>query len=90
MSVFVFSPYEVSVIFVNIFGGIARCDTIALGLIMAVARIQGKQKPVVVRLEGTKMAQAKKLVEVFPLFFCFVLKQIISRFFQQKKKNWNV
>lgn len=54
---------QVSVIFVNIFGGIARCDTIALGLIMAVARITGKQKPVVVRLEGTKMEQAKKLVE---------------------------
>lgn len=54
---------QVSVIFVNIFGGIARCDTIALGLIMAVAKISGKQKPVVVRLEGTRMDEAKKLVE---------------------------
>jgi len=54
---------QVNVIFVNIFGGIARCDTIALGLIMAVARCSGKQKPVVVRLEGTRMDEAKKLVE---------------------------
>ena len=71
LCLFLFFPhYEVSVIFVNIFGGIARCDTIALGLIMAVAKISGKQKPVVVRLEGTRMAQAKKLVEV-TFSFCF-------------------
>jgi len=54
---------QVSVIFVNIFGGIARCDTIALGLIMAVAKQTGKQKPVVVRLEGTRMDEARQLVE---------------------------
>merc|ERR550532_3666936 len=54
---------QVSVIFVNIFGGIARCDTIALGLIMAVAKVSGRQKPVVVRLEGTRMDEARKLVE---------------------------
>jgi len=54
---------QVNVIFVNIFGGIARCDTIALGLIMAVARCAGKQKPIVVRLEGTRMDEAQRLVE---------------------------
>jgi len=54
---------QCSTIFVNIFGGIARCDTIALGLIMAISKVSGKQKPVVVRLEGTRMSEAKTLVE---------------------------
>merc|ERR1712157_616644 len=45
---------EVEAMLVNIFGGIMRCDIIALGLIMAVGRVQGPQKPVVIRLEGTK------------------------------------
>lgn len=54
---------EVEAMLVNIFGGIMRCDIIALGLIMAVGRVQGPQKPVVIRLEGTKLEEAKKLVE---------------------------
>lgn len=38
-------------IFVNIFGGIIRCDIIAQGIIEAIAEIK-KDIPIVVRLQG--------------------------------------
>lgn len=50
-------------IFVNIFGGIVRCDMIADGIIAAVADV-GVSVPVVVRLEGNNAELgAKKLAE---------------------------
>jgi len=39
------------VIFVNIFGGIIRCDVIAQGIIQAVSEINSSI-PIVVRLQG--------------------------------------
>merc|ERR1719336_1254773 len=54
---------DVQAMLVNIFGGIMRCDIIALGLIMAVSRVDGPPKPVVIRLEGTKLDEAKRLIE---------------------------
>jgi succinyl-CoA synthetase beta subunit len=47
---------------VNIFGGIMRCDVIALGLIAA-AQTLGLKKPVVIRLAGTNVKEAKQLIE---------------------------
>jgi succinyl-CoA synthetase beta subunit len=47
---------------VNIFGGIMKCDVIALGLIKAATEL-GIKKPLVVRLQGTNVDQAKKLIE---------------------------
>src|SRR4029453_8570061 len=46
-------------IFVNIFGGIMKCDTIADGIIAAVKEV-GLQVPLVVRLEGTNVELGKK------------------------------
>lgn len=45
------SDPRVKAIFVNIFGGIMRCDTIAQGIITAVGEIDLKL-PLVVRLQG--------------------------------------
>ncbi|XXQ30384.1 Succinate-CoA ligase subunit beta [Plasmodiophora brassicae] len=53
---------RVEAILVNIFGGIMKCDVIALGLIAAVTTTDMK-KPLVVRLEGTNVDEAKKLIE---------------------------
>lgn len=47
------SDPKVKAILVNIFGGIMRCDVIALGLIKAATDI-GMKKPLVVRLEGKR------------------------------------
>jgi succinyl-CoA synthetase beta subunit len=49
-------------IFVNIFGGIMRCDVIATGIVEAVERV-GLSVPLVVRLEGTKVEEGKKIIE---------------------------
>jgi len=53
---------NVRAVLVNIFGGIMRCDTIALGLITAVSEL-GLKKPLVVRLAGTNLEAAKELIE---------------------------
>jgi len=56
------SDPNVKVILVNIFGGIMRCDVIALGLIKAVSEL-GVKKPLVVRLMGTNHEAGKKVIE---------------------------
>lgn len=53
---------NVKAILVNIFGGIMRCDVIAVGVINA-ARNIGMKKPIIVRLKGTNVDEAKKLIE---------------------------
>jgi succinyl-CoA synthetase beta subunit len=55
------SDPKVTAIFVNIFGGIVRCDAIAQGLINVVEDM-GLRIPIVARLQGTNMEQAQKLI----------------------------
>ncbi|KIJ45755.1 hypothetical protein M422DRAFT_29825 [Sphaerobolus stellatus SS14] len=56
------SDKGVKAIFVNIFGGIMRCDYIAEGVIKATKEL-GLTIPLVVRLQGTKEPEAKKLIQ---------------------------
>jgi succinyl-CoA synthetase beta subunit len=56
------SDSKVKAILVNIFGGIVRCDLIAEGIINAVQEV-GVNAPVVVRLQGTKVNEGKKLLD---------------------------
>ncbi|HEX7001206.1 MAG TPA: ADP-forming succinate--CoA ligase subunit beta [Trueperaceae bacterium] len=49
-------------IFVNIFGGIMRGDTIANGVVAAVKQV-GLEVPLVVRLEGTNAELGKKIID---------------------------
>jgi succinyl-CoA synthetase beta subunit len=55
------SDPQVKVIFVNIFGGIVRCDAIARGMIAA-SRFLTSKIPLVVRLQGTNVDIAEKLI----------------------------
>ncbi|KKC46779.1 succinyl-CoA synthetase subunit beta [Paenibacillus sp. D9] len=55
------SDANVKGIFVNIFGGIMRCDVIAEGVVAA-ARELGLERPLVVRLEGTNVELGKKIL----------------------------
>ncbi len=48
-------------IFVNIFGGIMRCDVIATGIVAAVKNV-GLAVPLVVRLEGTNVEKGKEII----------------------------
>jgi succinyl-CoA synthetase beta subunit len=49
-------------ILVNIFGGIMKCDVIANGIVQA-AKDVNLQVPLVVRLEGTNVAEGKAILE---------------------------
>jgi succinyl-CoA synthetase beta subunit len=52
---------DVKGIFVNIFGGIAQCDTIAAGIIAATKEL-GLSVPLAVRLEGTNVELGRKML----------------------------
>ncbi|KAJ8012977.1 hypothetical protein DPEC_G00048480 [Dallia pectoralis] len=60
------SDRKVQAILVNIFGGIMRCDIIAQGIIMAVTDLDLKI-PIVVRLQGSRVDDAKALIAASPL-----------------------
>mgnify|MGYP001374562620 FL=1 len=57
----ILSDPNVKAIFVNIFGGIMKCDTIAEGIIAAAKEV-GIQVPLVVRLEGTNVELGRKML----------------------------
>jgi succinyl-CoA synthetase beta subunit len=57
----ILSDPNVKAIFVNIFGGIMKCDTIASGIITAVKDV-GINVPLVVRLEGTNVDFGRKML----------------------------
>uniref|UniRef100_A0A914GWR9 Succinate--CoA ligase [ADP-forming] subunit beta, mitochondrial n=1 Tax=Globodera rostochiensis TaxID=31243 RepID=A0A914GWR9_GLORO len=52
---------KLRVIFVNVFCGILRCDVVAQGILEAMANSK-LDIPVVIRLKGTRMAEAKELI----------------------------
>ena len=56
---------EVKSIFINIFGGITRCDLVAEGIIDALGRLDVKV-PIVVRLDGTNAEQGRKMLADAP------------------------
>lgn len=57
----ILSDEKVKGIFVNIFGGIMRCDVIANGVVEAAKQIS-LDRPLVVRLEGTNVELGKKIL----------------------------
>jgi succinyl-CoA synthetase beta subunit len=57
----ILSDPHVKGILVNIFGGIARCSTIA-SAIVAASKAVGFNVPLVVRLEGTEVEEGKKIL----------------------------
>lgn len=57
----VFSDSGVDVVFINILGGITRCDEVAKGILEAKGRV-GFLKPVVVRLVGTNEEEGRRIL----------------------------
>ncbi|MGH9033328.1 MAG: ADP-forming succinate--CoA ligase subunit beta, partial [Acidimicrobiia bacterium] len=53
---------EVRAILINIFGGITKCDEVALGVVEAMTRVQ-LQSPMVVRLDGTNAAEGRIILD---------------------------
>ncbi len=55
------SDHGVKAVFINIFGGILRCDTLATG-VLAAARDLNVQVPIIVRMEGTNVELGRKIL----------------------------
>jgi succinyl-CoA synthetase beta subunit len=55
------SDPSVKAVFINVFGGILRCDRLAEGLIAAVRKL-GLKMPVVVRMEGTNVELGRRML----------------------------
>ncbi|MGN0940471.1 MAG: ADP-forming succinate--CoA ligase subunit beta [Selenomonadaceae bacterium] len=56
------SDDQVKSVFVNIFGGINKCDVIAAGIVEA-AKTAGLRVPVVARLDGTNVEAGRKILD---------------------------
>ena len=56
------SDENVRSVLVNIYGGIARCDVIAAGIIEAAKKVK-IEVPVVVRLEGTNAEEGRRMLK---------------------------
>ena len=50
------------VFFVNIFGGITRCDEVAKGIVEAMNTTKSRKVPLVIRLTGTNEAEGRKIL----------------------------
>ena len=57
----ILSDEQVKSILINIFGGIVRCDVVALGIVSAVSEV-GVDIPVIVRLKGNNSEEAKQIL----------------------------
>ena len=65
------SDQHVRAVLINIFGGILRCDVLAQGVIAAVKELNVRV-PVVIRMEGTNVAEGKRLLRESELNFTTV------------------
>ena len=55
------SDPRVKAVFINVFGGILRCDRLAEGVIAAITKL-GLRLPVVVRMEGTNVELGRRML----------------------------
>ncbi|MEM7248884.1 MAG: ADP-forming succinate--CoA ligase subunit beta [Acidobacteriota bacterium] len=56
---------NVKAVLINVFGGIVRCDLVAEGVVEGAKRV-GVNLPVVVRIEGNRAAEGRKVLESAP------------------------
>ena len=56
------SDPSVKAVFINIFGGIARTDRIAKGVVGAIEELGNIDMPVIVRLEGTNVDEGRRIL----------------------------
>jgi succinyl-CoA synthetase beta subunit len=59
----IFSDRKVRSLFVNIFGGITRCDEVARGILGALEQLPNLKAPIVVRLDGTNADEGRRILD---------------------------
>jgi succinyl-CoA synthetase beta subunit len=79
---------NVKAIFVNIFGGIVRCDRVANGIVDAYNNLGNISVPIIVRLQGTNSEEAKTIIDnsglqVFSAIFLNEAATLIQKVIQQ-------
>lgn len=57
----ILSDPSVKAVFINIFGGIMKCDVLATGVVEASKQV-GVKVPIVVRMEGTNVDEGKRII----------------------------
>ena len=60
---FLFEFPKAKKIFMNIFGGITRCDEVARGIVKAIEELGGMKKPLVIRLSGTNEEEGRRILK---------------------------
>jgi succinyl-CoA synthetase beta subunit len=58
----ILSDPAVTVVLINIFGGITRCDLVAEGILAALDRVEATV-PLVVRLDGTNAEEGRRILD---------------------------
>ncbi|MEW6377705.1 MAG: ADP-forming succinate--CoA ligase subunit beta [Thermodesulfobacteriota bacterium] len=81
------SDPAVKVVFINIFGGILRCDTLAKGVTESVREVK-VNVPIVVRLEGTNVEEGRRILNESGLNFnvAFGMKEGAEKVVEALKK----
>jgi succinyl-CoA synthetase beta subunit len=54
--------HDVKAIFINIFGGITRCDEVARGIVEALSRVT-LRAPIIARLDGTNAVEGRQILK---------------------------
>ncbi|MCD4674179.1 MAG: succinate--CoA ligase subunit beta, partial [Anaerolineaceae bacterium] len=82
------SDKEIRSIIVNIFGGITRCDDVALGILAALQE-RKPRVPIVVRMAGTNAGEGRKILEEAHLVMADTLVGAVQKSVAFSTGGWN-
>ncbi|YCJ92797.1 MAG: ADP-forming succinate--CoA ligase subunit beta [Candidatus Karelsulcia muelleri] len=78
---------KVKLIFINIFGGIVRCDIVAEGILKFFEKKNFINLPIIIRLEGTNVKLAKKKLKKINCFYVSSLEEAAMKIKVLLKKS---
>jgi succinyl-CoA synthetase beta subunit len=74
-----------AVMFLNLFGGITKCDTVANGLV-SVLKKEGVEFPIITRIKGTNAKEANDILHSFGLETAATLREAAEKATQMAKQ----
>ncbi|MGQ9531038.1 MAG: ADP-forming succinate--CoA ligase subunit beta [Candidatus Bathycorpusculaceae bacterium] len=84
----VLSDKNVKTLFINILGGITRCDEVAKGILEAKAKV-GVTKPMVIRLVGTNEEEGKRILKEAGIHVLESMEEAAQKAVEISKKEGN-
>ncbi|MBS7633014.1 ADP-forming succinate--CoA ligase subunit beta [Candidatus Bathyarchaeota archaeon] len=84
----VLSDPDVKTLFINILGGITRCDEVAHGILEAKAKV-GIAKPIVIRLVGTNEQEGKRILTEAGIHVLESMEEAAQKAVQTSKQGGN-